>query len=74
MFRNSRRLVASVVVPVVVATLGACASPTAPEFEGSAPPKRNVVVCVAAGPNGTPVFSEPVNGECPAGFDLLPWW
>ncbi|MFY7922854.1 MAG: hypothetical protein ACOVSI_10600 [Gemmatimonas sp.] len=74
MSRIQRRLVVSAVVPVVFATLGACASPTAPEVESSVAPKRNAVVCVATGPDGTPVFSGPVNGECPAGFDLHPWW
>lgn len=74
MFRlQSRRLVASAIAPVALFVLGACASPTEPQLEDVQAPKRNFV-CMSAGRDGTPVFSPPVNDECPSGFDLIPWW
>jgi hypothetical protein len=53
----------------------ACSSPTAPaEAEDSiAAPKRNMM-CVGTGANSQIVTVQPVNGACPVGFDLQPWW
>lgn len=60
---------------VVAVALAACASPTEPVAAEAdiAAPKRNVV-CVGKDANSQIILVQPINGECPAGFDLQPWW
>jgi hypothetical protein len=61
-------------IPAALLSLGACASPTAPQVAEETVDRRQNVVCLAMGPDGSPVFSQPVGNQCPAGFDLQPWW
>lgn len=73
MFVPSRRL-SLVLIPAALLALGACASPTAPQLAEETVARRQTLVCVATGPDGLPILSEPVGNQCPAGFDLQPWW
>ena len=68
------------VLLVVVASLAsACAdvSPTAPALDELAVrPRKTEYRCVAQSPDGGDaiVLPAPEDGDCPAGFDLIPWW
>ena len=68
-----------VLVVVVTALASACAnlSPTAPALDELAVrPRKTEYRCVAQSPDGdsTVVAPVPEDGDCPAGFDLIPWW
>lgn len=75
MFRvpTPRRL-SLALIPAALLSLSACASPTEPQVAEETVARRQTLVCIAMGADGSPIFSEPVGNECPAGFDLQPWW
>ncbi|WP_158514685.1 hypothetical protein [Gemmatimonas phototrophica] len=68
------RRLSLVLIPAALLSLSACASPTEPLVAEEAVVRRQNVVCIAMGADGSPVFSEPTGTQCPAGFDLQPWW
>ena len=64
-----------VLLVVVTALASACAdvSPTAPAFDDLAlRPRKTEYRCVAQ--DGATVTPVPEGGDCPAGFDLIPWY
>lgn len=74
MMTTSRRTLLTVLLPLATVSLAACASPTEPQLSESSVARRQDLICVTRGVNGQPIVTEPVNGSCPVGFDLQPWW
>ncbi len=69
----SRRSLVLLVVVAAVASACADVSPTAPSFDDLAVGRRKTEFrCVA--PDSSTVTPVPEGGDCPAGFDLIPWY
>lgn len=69
-----RRSLLTVLLPVIALSFSACALPTEPQVAEESVPRRQNLACVGATGSGELVVLTPVNGQCPSGFDLQPWW